>query len=96
MCRCKLPNIELVHNSHVTKPRRAQDTIIAVRRGGDKLRLNNMASAHAEQEFGLDPEQVPSFITRTLSKTPFLYWNTLSLLGFADTLEVRCFAAVTD
>jgi len=36
----------------------AQDTIVAVRRGGDKLRLNNMASAHGEQDFELDPEQV--------------------------------------
>ena len=71
MCPCILSSIERVHNSHVTKPRRAQDTIIAVRRGGDKLRLNNMASAHAEQEFGLDPEQVPSFITRTLSQPSF-------------------------
>ena len=33
-----------------------KDTIIAVRRAGDKLRLNNMASAHAEQDFGLDPQ----------------------------------------
>ncbi|KAK9845404.1 hypothetical protein WJX81_005682 [Elliptochloris bilobata] len=34
-----------------------QDTVIAVARGGDKLRLNNMASAHAEQDFSLDPAQ---------------------------------------
>ena len=27
-------------------------------RGGNKLRLNNVASAHGEQDFGLDPAQV--------------------------------------
>ena len=35
-----------------------QDTVIAVARGGNRLRLNNMASAHGEQDFGLDPAQV--------------------------------------
>ena len=35
-----------------------QDTVIAIARGGNRLRLNNMASAHAEQDFGLDPRQV--------------------------------------
>ena len=35
-----------------------QDTVIAVALGGDRLRLNNMASAHGEQDFGLDPAQV--------------------------------------
>lgn len=50
-------------------PVRAQDTVIAVARGGNKLRLNNMASAHGEQDFGLDPAQVrPCAQTRVNSR----------------------------
>ena len=36
----------------------AQDTVIAVSRGGNRLRLNNMGSTHPEHDFGLDPSQV--------------------------------------